>query len=60
LVQQSRIRKKCQESALSIDEVNPDEEVSVARFKELATRYIDEILEKGKQPIVVVGDRALY
>jgi len=42
-----------------IDEVNPDEEFSVARFKELATRYIDEILEKGKQPIVA-GGTGLY
>lgn len=42
-----------------IDEVNPDEEFSVARFKELATKYIDEILDKGKQPIVV-GGTGLY
>ncbi|KNY25759.1 tRNA (adenosine(37)-N6)-dimethylallyltransferase MiaA [Pseudobacteroides cellulosolvens] len=42
-----------------IDEVNPDEEFSVARFKELVTKYIDEILDKGKQPIVV-GGTGLY
>lgn len=42
-----------------IDEVNPDEEFSVARYKELATKYIDEILNKGKQPIVV-GGTGLY
>jgi len=39
-----------------IDEVTPDEEFSVARFKELALKYIDEILSKGKLPIV----RTLY
>jgi len=30
--------------------VTPDEEFSVARFKELALKYIDEILSKGKLP----------
>jgi tRNA dimethylallyltransferase len=42
-----------------IDEVNPDEEFSVARFKELVNKYIDEIIKKGKQPIVV-GGTGLY
>ena len=42
-----------------IDEVYPDEEFSVARFKELAQKYIDEILKKGKIPIVV-GGTGLY
>lgn len=42
-----------------IDEVTPDEEFSVARFKELALKYIDEILSKGKLPIVA-GGTGLY
>jgi tRNA dimethylallyltransferase len=42
-----------------IDEVYPDEEFSVARFQELALRYIDVILQKGKVPIVV-GGTGLY
>ncbi|MDP4180895.1 MAG: tRNA (adenosine(37)-N6)-dimethylallyltransferase MiaA [Bacillota bacterium] len=42
-----------------IDEVNPDEEFSVAKFKLLATEYIDEIIKNGKQPIVV-GGTGLY
>lgn len=42
-----------------IDEVYPDEEFSVARFQKLALKYIDEILEKGKLPIVV-GGTGLY
>jgi len=43
-----------------IDEVTPDEEFSVARFKELALKYIDEILSKGKLPIVCRRNRTLY
>jgi len=42
-----------------IDEVYPDEEFSVARFQQLALKYIDEILQKGKVPIVV-GGTGLY
>ncbi|MDK2798636.1 MAG: tRNA dimethylallyltransferase [Clostridiales bacterium] len=42
-----------------IDEINPDEEFSVAKYKELADRYIDEILSKGKYPIMV-GGTGLY
>lgn len=42
-----------------IDEVYPDEEFSVARFQELALKYIDEILDKGKVPIIV-GGTGLY
>lgn len=42
-----------------IDEVNPDEEFSVAKYKELAIKYIDEIINKGKTPIVV-GGTGLY
>ncbi|HHW47441.1 MAG TPA: tRNA (adenosine(37)-N6)-dimethylallyltransferase MiaA, partial [Clostridiaceae bacterium] len=42
-----------------IDEVNPDEEFSVARFQQLAYKYIDQILRKGKLPIVV-GGTGLY
>ncbi len=42
-----------------IDEVNPDEEFSVARFKELALKYTKEILDKGKLPIIA-GGTGLY
>lgn len=42
-----------------IDEVNPDVEFSVAKYQELALKYIKEILENGKRPIVV-GGTGLY
>ena len=42
-----------------IDEVYPDEEFSVAKFQSLALKYIGEILDKGKVPIVV-GGTGLY
>ncbi len=42
-----------------IDEIYPDEEFSVARYQEMALKYIKEILEKGKCP-VVVGGTGLY
>lgn len=42
-----------------ISEVSPDEEFSVARYRDLALKYIDEILKKGKKPIVV-GGTGLY
>lgn len=42
-----------------IDEVYPDEEFSVARFKELSLKYIKEIINKGKVPIVA-GGTGLY
>lgn len=42
-----------------IDEVLPNEDFNVVRFKELAEKYIDNILEKGKQPIVA-GGTGLY
>lgn len=42
-----------------IDEVYPDEEFNVARYRKLADGYIDEILGKGKLPIVV-GGTGLY
>ncbi len=42
-----------------IDEVNPDEEFSVARFKELALSYIKEIQDRGKLPIIA-GGTGLY
>ncbi len=42
-----------------IDEVLPSEDFNVVRFKELAEKYIENILEKGKQPIVV-GGTGLY
>ncbi|AEY66200.1 tRNA (adenosine(37)-N6)-dimethylallyltransferase MiaA [Clostridium sp. BNL1100] len=42
-----------------IDEVLPNGDFNVVRFKELAEKYIDIILEKGKQPIVA-GGTGLY
>lgn len=42
-----------------IDEINPDEDFSVAKFKELAMKYIEEILKKGKKPIIC-GGTGLY
>jgi len=42
-----------------IDELFPNEEFNVVRFKELAEKYIEEIFEKGKQPIVA-GGTGLY
>jgi len=42
-----------------IDEVYPDEEFSVAKFKKLALKYIEEIISKGKIPIIV-GGTGLY
>lgn len=42
-----------------IDVVNPDEDYSVALFKEQATSAIDKILSEGKTPIVA-GGTGLY
>lgn len=42
-----------------IDEVLPSEEFNVVKFKELAEKYIEEIIAKGKLPIVV-GGTGLY
>lgn len=42
-----------------IDEVLPDTEFSVAKFRELALKYISEILCRGKQP-VIAGGTGLY
>ncbi len=42
-----------------IDEVLPNEEFNVVKFKELAEKYIEEIIAKGKLPIVV-GGTGLY
>lgn len=42
-----------------IDEVLPSEEFNVVKFKELAEKYIEEIIKKGKLPIIV-GGTGLY
>lgn len=42
-----------------IDEVLPNEEFNVVKFKELAEKYIEEIMAKGKLPIIV-GGTGLY
>lgn len=42
-----------------IDEKYPDEKFSVAAFKQMAEKYIRNILNKGKNPIVV-GGTGLY
>lgn len=38
-----------------IDELEPDEDFNVVRFKEYACRYLEEIYAKGKIPIIVGG-----
>ena len=38
-----------------IDEFEPDEEFSVVKFQEYAKKYINQIYEKGKIPILVGG-----
>lgn len=38
-----------------IDELEPDEEFHVVRFVELAKKYLEEIYEAGKIPIIVGG-----
>ncbi len=38
-----------------IDELEPDEDFNVYKFKELALKYLDVIYSKGKIPIVVGG-----
>lgn len=38
-----------------IDELEPEDEFNVVKFKEYACRYIDEIYAKGKIPIIVGG-----
>ena len=42
-----------------IDEVDPEERFSVAEYKKRAEKYIEEIIKKGKTPIVV-GGTGLY
>ncbi len=42
-----------------IDEVEPDENFSVAKYKELADQYIDKIISENKTPIMV-GGTGLY
>ncbi len=42
-----------------IDEITPDREFSVAHFQKLALKYIDEIIKKGKKPIIA-GGTGLY
>ncbi|RCX10360.1 tRNA dimethylallyltransferase [Anaerobacterium chartisolvens] len=42
-----------------IDEIFPNEPFSVASYKELALKYISEVLKKGKTP-VVAGGTGLY
>ena len=42
-----------------LDIVSPEEEFNVSKFKTLAENYIEEILSKGKVPIIV-GGTGLY
>lgn len=42
-----------------LDEVDPDENFSVARYRECALSYISEIVNEGKRPIVT-GGTGLY
>lgn len=54
--------KKCEMDGIPhymLDEVTPDEEFSVALFREKSGKYIDDIVSRGKLPIVV-GGTGLY
>ncbi len=42
-----------------IDEVDPDENFSVARYRELALGYIEAIIKEGRHPIIA-GGTGLY
>ncbi len=42
-----------------VDEILPSQEFNVVRFKELAEKYLEEIIEKDKQP-VIAGGTGLY
>ena len=42
-----------------IDEINPDENFSVAKYRELAMKYISQIIQEGGHPIVA-GGTGLY
>lgn len=41
------------------DEIFPDEEFNVARFQEMALKYISQVIDNGKRPIVA-GGTGLY
>ena len=43
-----------------IDFVEPNERYSVADYKKEATKCIEEILQKGKTPIIVGGTRTIH
>ena len=43
-----------------IDVIEPNKRFSVADYKKLATKCIDEAIGKGKIPIVVGGTRFIY
>ncbi|MDE6232530.1 MAG: tRNA (adenosine(37)-N6)-dimethylallyltransferase MiaA, partial [Lachnospiraceae bacterium] len=38
-----------------VDELNPSEEFSIYKFKEMTLKYMDEIYSKGKIPIIAGG-----
>ena len=38
-----------------VDELEPDEEFNIVKFKELSLKYMEEIYSKGKIPIIVGG-----
>ena len=43
-----------------IDIVSPNERYSVSSYKKEAEKAIEEVLKKGKTPVVVRRDRPLY
>ncbi len=51
--------EKCGIPHFLIDEVNPDEDFSVAMYKDLATGYMEDINKRGKIP-VIAGGTGLY
>lgn len=51
--------EKCGVPHFLIDEVNPDEDFSVAMYKDLATKHMEDINKRGKIP-VIAGGTGLY
>lgn len=43
-----------------LDFIEPSKRYSVADYKKQATHCIEEILQKGKKPIIVGGTRIIY
>lgn len=53
------LEERCGIKHYLVDQITPFEEFSVAKYQEFALKYIEEILEKGKWPILA-GGTGLY